>query len=130
MARAYAARSPVSTDGAADIWALGVIVYEAISGSHAFPRLSGTEPILKCAHGGAKYPWEGDGVAGGAFARSRVRELVLRCLSREPDRRPRAPAVLRAIDRISNATTLDVDSQGMMRTTFTPEVAALLKDAT
>src|SRR5580704_6640091 len=70
-------RSSRDADARADIWALGVILYEAISGRLPFPATSLTEAAIKIA---TEDPDPID-VADG------LRAIVLRCLDKEPGKR-------------------------------------------
>ena len=89
--------------------AAGVIAYEAITDAPAF-GFSKREQVMACARGERAYAWEpsdssrSGGNNSAAFERSRVRGIVLQCLARDPCQRPTAPQLVRAIDRISNAT--------------------------
>ena len=78
-------------------------MFEAISGVRAFGIMTRSKDVFESAHGRRKYVWEGTHAP--QFARSRVRELVLRCLARDPEERPTAAKLLRAIDRLGNTTT-------------------------
>jgi serine/threonine protein kinase len=134
VVQAYCARQLVTVHPAQDVWALGVIVYEAITGAPAFGRMANLDTVYAAAHGQAAYAWEAGargGTSGGgggsdgaaAFARSRVREAVLRCLHREPARRPTASQVLKAVDRVGSET------QTQTWGTLPPEVAQLINKA-
>lgn len=87
----------------------GVIAYEAITDACAF-GFSKKEQVMACARGERSYAWEPanstrpGGSSNAAFERSRVRSIVLQCLARDPSERPTASQLVRAIDRISNAT--------------------------
>jgi serine/threonine protein kinase len=79
-----------------DIWALGVIVYEALAGCRAHT----TAEAHAAAAGAQPYTWERDPAP--AFAQSRLREIVLACLSRNRNDRPTAHDVLAAVDAVGS----------------------------
>lgn len=81
-----------------DIWALGVIVFEALTGQPPFPPCCGSRSIAACAAGETPYPWEtGVGEVPEAWTNARMHELVAPCLSRDPAQRPSAQALLEAL---------------------------------
>ena len=84
-------------DAAADMWALGVMAFELLTGERVFPPMASTqESIWNQLCGRAALPWE----AGAAGHTGRVRTLralkqaVLQCLERLPEDRPTAEQVL------------------------------------
>ena len=81
----------------------GVIVYEAISDAPAF-GFSKRQQAISCALGERAYAWEATEGLNVAFARSRLRSLVLGCLSRSATERPTAAQLLRNIDRLNSTT--------------------------
>jgi serine/threonine protein kinase len=89
-----------------DIWALGVIIYEALTGMRGVPTHGGIHQICSLADG-APYPWEADQTPP-AFAKSRVRPVVEVCLERKPSRRATAGQVLGMIDRIGQSTSVAI----------------------
>ena len=84
-----------------DVWALGVMVFEALTRRPAVDPFGGAEGCKKLARGEAQYPWEG-GEQDREFGGSRARQLVESCLARDPERRPAAAALVEAIRMISN----------------------------
>ncbi len=83
-------RGPVGSP--ADIWGLGVTVYEAIEGRRPFPQLEGRVPDVLA-------PPE-------PFATQvppQVAEIVLRCLEKKPEDRPRPSEVATALAPIVEA---------------------------
>ena len=94
----------VRVAAAQDLWALGVIAYEAVVGAVTFTSVSA---IGECASGVAQYPWERPLEAQpSSWRRSKLRSLVAPLMSREPDARPPAAALLEALSRMGHATTL------------------------
>lgn len=81
----------------------GVIVFEAISDVPAFGRMVDANTVFEAAHGQRKYVWEEAHTA--QFTRSRIRDVVVRCLHRDASKRPNAAQILQAVDRLGNSTT-------------------------
>lgn len=81
----------------------GIIVFAAITDTSGV-HFSNQDEVFACAQGQQQYPWERRETLHPALARSRARDPVLRCLSRDPGARPSATELVHAIDRISNAT--------------------------
>ena len=99
----YAAGMRVAAHPAADIWALGVMVYEALTDGAVFPPYTTTPgDVYAAASGSARYPWELDRDA--QFSRYRVRPAVEACLARDPAARPSAVQLITMIDRLANVT--------------------------
>ena len=63
MAFVHSQRNPVSE--AQDIWALGVMAFEAFTNTTAIGRFSSKEHVAGLASGQKEYPWE-EFVSGGA----------------------------------------------------------------
>ena len=59
-------KAPVATSH--DIWALGVMVFEALTGSAVIPGWATKEWVLGLAKGEAQYPWEEMASTGARFA--------------------------------------------------------------
>lgn len=76
----------VKADSATDVWALGVLAFELISGSHLFPAGTEQEDIRGAIFGALPMPWEDVP----EHRRSPLQALVVRCFAREPAERPRA----------------------------------------
>lgn len=91
---------------ASDIFALGATIYEGVSGERPFPE--GDDAAERQA---ARYPQlELDPVPLGdvAHVSGELETLVMRCLERDPDRRPRSAAqVAVAFERILEQMKLD-----------------------
>ena len=85
--------------GVQDIWALGVTVYEAITGDSALPSRRGA--AYACAAGDAPYPWEKS--VPRCLLDSGHSRLVLACLARNAAARPTAAAVQSALEDLTGA---------------------------
>ena len=79
----------VTADAAADVWALGVVAYELLTGARVFPVNAAAETVRAQILGAQKLPWE----AAPPRALRTARNSVLHCLSRDPDLRPSAAQV-------------------------------------
>jgi serine/threonine protein kinase len=98
----------VEVSAAHDMWALGVMAFEAIAGRVAFTMVS---DIRECASGRAPYPWELPAdEQPPAWRRSRLRGLLSPCLAREPAGRPSAATLLESVARMGDATTLKAEA--------------------
>jgi serine/threonine protein kinase len=84
--------------GAADIWALGVVAFELLTGEWVFPEGTTPDAFRAVLLGKAPLPWE-EGVEGAEERRQKLRGLrriVMPCLDRDPSKRPTAEQVLRS----------------------------------
>lgn len=103
---AHATGAELTSQPSLDVWAVGVVMYECLTGEPAFPRFSGADAIVQCATGGAAYPWEApDDVGAGVWRTARMRPIVEACLARDPAQRPTALQLLRSVRRLDNMTT-------------------------
>lgn len=100
VVRAMHERAPITAHSAEDIWALGVVAYEAIASTRVFSSVLDRGSAALCARGQRRYVWEVPGACSKAFMRSNMREVVLRCLSRHAADRPAAVTVLRAFSQL------------------------------
>ena len=103
MIIAYNDKRPITADAACDVWALGVMVFEAFTRQPAVDLFGGADGTLKLARGELAYPWEAAELDK-AFGGSRARRVVEACLARDPAARPTAAALARSITLISNNT--------------------------
>ena len=101
--KAFDAKSSVTSAAAQDVWALGVMVFEAFTRKPAVDPFGGVEGCVALARGEKQYPWEAEEQAK-AFGGSRARQLVESCLARDAGERPTAAALVNAISMISNRT--------------------------
>ena len=96
-----ARRDYVPVDTAADVWALGVIAFELLTHSRAFPASSTRDSVVAQLLGQAPLPWEAGGAAFGAVARLRgLRRSVMRCLARDAHDRPSTAEVVETWDHM------------------------------
>ena len=79
----------VAVAGGHDVWALGVLTFEALSQRRAF---SSGEHIIACAAGSRRYPWHD--CSAPTWRQSPLRPLVLGCLTPCERARPTAADVL------------------------------------
>eukprot|EP00892_Ulva_mutabilis_P003554 jgi/Ulvmu1/1570/UM110_0033.1 len=83
----------IVADAAADMWALGLMAFELLTGGPVFPPMSSTrEAIWAQLCGRELLPWE-EGVAQQAEKLAQLRGLrraILQCLQRKPEDRPSA----------------------------------------
>ena len=87
-----------------DIWALGIIGFESVVGR---VTLTTVGEMGDCASGRKSYPWElAPELQPPVWRQSRLRNLLLPCLAREPARRPTAAQFVAAAARMGHATTM------------------------
>eukprot|EP00892_Ulva_mutabilis_P012598 jgi/Ulvmu1/9710/UM055_0048.1 len=107
--------------GAVDIWAVGVIAFELLTGERTFPYAAARNDILAAIAGRSPLPWE-DGAPRAAALRARMRGLkrtVLQCLRRDPAARPTAAELLASWDHLFDSIqtrsgeALPSDASGM-----------------
>ena len=91
---------------AADMWALGVIAFELLTSSRAFPpSAGGVQRIRDQLCGRAPLPWEAS-ESGVLLSQLRVlKRSVLQCLSRDPTERPSSRELLGAWNGLFEGTT-------------------------
>ena len=100
---AHEERRPVTATAALDVWALGVMVFEAFARRPAVATGARVEGCRRLARGAERYPWEEPEQAR-AFGGSRARELVELCLARDAAKRPSAALLVERIRAISHRT--------------------------
>ena len=82
---------------AADMWAIGAIAFELLTGERVFAPASSPDAIRAVLLGQRALPWEDDVTAERLAPRLRVlRRSVLQCLSRDPEERPTSRELLGA----------------------------------
>ena len=94
----------IVVEAAHDIWALGVMAFEAIVQSQTLESLG---DIRRCAEGKQAYPWELPAEQQSiSWRQSKLRGVVMPCLSRESVARPSALEVLDSVAQLGRATTM------------------------
>ena len=105
---AHDAEQRIVVQPSQDVWALGVMVFEAVTGTNATPGRIKAATVYDRAHGKELYPWEEPPDAQPAtWRRSRLRTLTLSCLLRDASARPSAEELVQSIARMTSATTWD-----------------------
>jgi serine/threonine protein kinase len=100
----------VTADAAADMWAIGVIAYELITRSPAFPRSWSRPQLLQAALGGLAYPWEERVRSFRNLPELRALCGVVRaCLSRDSAQRPTAPQLQTALSGLFDGRAAAAD---------------------
>ena len=100
-----AGSATIHVDAAVDIWAVGVIAFELLTGERAFPAHSMSPADAHRAAqdaivGRKPLPWEGSG-ADSLHRLDKLRVLrrtVMLCLERDPAKRPSAAALVTSWD--------------------------------
>jgi serine/threonine protein kinase len=93
---------------AVDVWALGVIAFELLTGVRTFPVSVTKREVCDCLMGRKPLPWE----EGSPGAAERVRQMgnlqrsVLSCLERDKKLRPTAREVLASWNYLLEHTTV------------------------
>lgn len=105
----------VTADSAVDIWAIGVIAFELLTGERVFPYAAARPDILSAIAGRSPLPWE-EGAPGAAALRARMRGLkrtVLQCLRRDPAMRPPAAELLASWDHLFDLIQTQSEGGGL-----------------
>lgn len=94
----------IQVDSAIDIWAVGVIAFELLTGERVFNHV-GVDPasarleILAALAGRHQLPWERADAAQRLSKLRGLRRTVMRCLSRHPSQRPSARALVQSWEK-------------------------------
>ena len=90
---------------AQDIWALGVMAFEAVNGRRA---IDSTPELFQCAAGSKLYPWDTAKLdtAPPQWRKSRLRPVIQACLARDPALRLTAAAVVSRVEHLWVQTSL------------------------
>lgn len=104
--QSYRSGKPIAASPSADIWALGVMAFEALTNTHVFPAfVSTSNDVYAAASGTTRYPWESQ--RGDArIVRLRVWPILAACLARDPAARPSAAQLLASLERAVNVTAV------------------------
>lgn len=92
-------------DPKVDIWALGVIAFELLTGMRAFPPQADRSDVLPYMAGSKHLPWEAPDKVFVLRKLGVLRRTVLACLARNPQDRPTSTAVLRAWNGLFESET-------------------------
>ena len=112
-----AGKKTIHVDSAVDIWAVGVIAFELLTGERAFfthstsPQESNSATQEAIA-GRVPLPWEGPNEATQQRLEKLrgLRRTVMRCLERDPARRPSSAALVSSWDHLfDNIQTMGTD---------------------
>lgn len=99
---------------AADVWALGVMAFEMLTGERAFGSGASVDEMAQRTAGAQPLPWE-DGTSPQTAARLRklrgLKRGVLRCLSRNPAMRPSSQLVLQSWEHLFDQTKTSLFAQ-------------------
>lgn len=97
----------IKADKSADLWALGVIAFELLTGTRVFsPDSTCEEQAVSMLCGLEPLPWEEGAVGSEESLRmlKGLRGMVLRCLDRDPNARPTADGVQRLLTDLFEAS--------------------------
>lgn len=96
----------IIVDAAVDIWAIGVVAFELLTGERAFPNCGlsfadSNQAARDAISGRMLLPWErSDDITMAQLEKLRVlRPTVLQCLARDPTQRPTADSLVGLWDR-------------------------------
>jgi Protein kinase domain len=90
---------------AADVWSLGLVAFEMLTGEPAFPALSMQEIVERLA-GRAALPWEGPRRTELLRKLRSFKANVMDCLHRDPARRPPMISVVRGWEHLIRGATV------------------------
>ena len=108
---AYVQPSRIVAQPAQDVYALGVMVFEVLTHARVFPS-SACAAALTAATGESQYPWEvPETELDSAFCRSKIRNMLTACLSREPNERPTAAQLCEQLIAIGDSTLVAPDAE-------------------
>jgi serine/threonine protein kinase len=103
---AHIAAAELTVEPSLDVWAIGVIVYECLTGTPTFSSLDTKETVFGCAKGDVAYPWERDvHELPDRWRRSRARNIFGDCLSRDAAARPTAAQLVKSLGKLNSNTT-------------------------
>jgi serine/threonine protein kinase len=88
---AYHAQQQIRAQPSVDIWALGVVMFEVLTGTQIMQYCRTMDELADFASGKKAYPWESAPQA--FFENSNTHAMVRECLRRNPALRPSASAL-------------------------------------
>jgi serine/threonine protein kinase len=89
-----------SVSPAADVWALGVIAFEMLTGEPLFGAHTSRGAVLSAIAGRTALPWEGPRRAKLLGSLGVFQQHVMECLHREPAKRPTIAMVAHAWEHL------------------------------
>lgn len=95
---------PVAAHPAQDIWTLGVLAYELVTGTRAFTGVP-PDAIYKCANAITPYPWSAHPSHPSLLA-SEARAVIEACLRRDPMSRASAQQMFNKLQRLGGFSTI------------------------
>jgi serine/threonine protein kinase len=91
----------MTADSATDIWALGVMAFELLAKTSAFPDDCAWDDLTAMLLSNAPLPWEEGGAKHGAMKELRGLQMTVeKCLERNPRDRPTATELISAWNRM------------------------------
>jgi eukaryotic-like serine/threonine-protein kinase len=90
---------------ASDVWSLGIIAFELLTGERAFGPLTTVEEIMAHIAGRQPMPWEGPRREDLLRKLRAFKANVLECLHRDPARRPAMRTVVRGWEHVLRGAT-------------------------
>jgi serine/threonine protein kinase len=108
-----AGKFQMKVEPSADVWALGMVAYELLTRSRAFPSGMDQDEICDQITGKSPLPWENEMTKRDKLNKlKQLKPSVLRCLSRDPLERPTVEqlhaAWIRTLDLVKSSERGDV----------------------